>query len=567
MGKNSENSGKVSFLNSIKSKVMALVVVAMVIAVLVSLLIVVRGEKTLMQDEISAYMLYMAEAETTLLDKEAGDGELTTGQYDYNLSNVSVSGVEGSYAYVVSPDGIMKYHPTAEKIGQPVENSVVAGLVERIQNMEIPDPDCVTYEYKGSTKFASYDITRNKCILVISADYDKVMAPVNSARNKAIIITAILLIVCTAGAYIVALMIIKPIGKLTTVITKTADFDFRSAGTSALAKRKDEVGVMAKAVKGMRDNLREMVENINDASGKITSNVNDLRIVTNEVNNMCTDNSATTEELAAGMQETAAATESIYANIGFVQTGAKDITRLSENGDKLSDEVMERANSLRNKTIQATERTKDTYESVKTRSNQAIEGSKAVDKINELTEVIMAISSQTSLLALNASIEAARAGEAGRGFAVVATEIGSLAQQTSKAVADINGIVGEVNSAVANMTACLEETGDFLEKTVLTDYKEFADVSDRYNKDAQMFKESMNDVNASIGSLTDTIEKISDAVSGINSTVAESTVGVTDIASKTTDMVTNTSRSADLVDESLQCADLLKNIVDQFTMD
>lgn len=564
MGK--ENS-RVTFLNTIKAKVMALVVVAMVISVLVSLLIVVRGEKQLMQDEISAYMLYMAEAEVNKLDLATGNVEVTTGQYAYNLENVKVSGVEGSYAYVVSPDGIMKYHPTAEKIGQPVENEVVSGLVKRIQALEIPDPDCVTYEYKGSTKFASYAITNNKCILVISADYDKVMAPVNSARNKAILIAVILLVVCTAGAYVVSLMIVKPIEKLTEVITKTASFDFRSAGTSALAKRKDEVGVMAKAVSFMRDNLREMVENINDASGKINANVNELQEVTNEVNSMCTDNSATTQELAAGMQETAATTENIYANIGYMQAGAKDITRLSELGDQLSIEVMDRANALRDKTMQATRRTQETYESVKLRSDNAIEGSKAVNKINELTESIMAISSQTSLLALNASIEAARAGEAGRGFAVVATEIGSLAQQTSKAVADINNIVGEVNSAVANMTDCLQETGEFLEKTVLTDYQEFSDVSEQYNKDAQEFKNSMNDVNVSVLSLSESIEKISDAISGINSTVGESTVGVTDIASKTTDMVTSTSRSADLVDESLGCVDQLKVIVGQFTME
>ena len=562
----SKEKSKVSFLSSIKAKVMALVIVAMVISVLVSLLIVVKEEKTLMQDEISAYMLYMAQSEAEKLDLETGNVEVTTGQYAYSLADVNVSGVEGSYAYVVSPDGIMKYHPTAEKIGQPVENTVVSGLVTRIQNNEIPDPDCVTYEFKGSLKFASYALTHNKCILVISADYDKVMAPVNSARNKAIIIAAALLIACSACAYIVAQMIVNPISKLTGVITKTANFDFRSAGTSALAKRKDEVGVMAAAVSKMRDNLREMVENIEDASGKISINVNELQGVTNEVNSMCTDNSATTEELAAGMQETAATTESIYANIGYMQTGAKDITKLSENGDKLSDEVMERANSLRDKTMLATKKTQETYESVKVRSDNAIEGSKAVNKINELTEAIMAISSQTSLLALNASIEAARAGEAGRGFAVVATEIGSLAQQTSKAVADINGIVGEVNSAVANMTDCLRETGDFLESTVLNDYKEFADVSEQYNNDAQMFKESMNDVNVSIVNLTESIEKISDAISGINSTVGESTVGVTDIASKTTDMVTSTSRSADLVDESLGCVDQLKTIVDQFTM-
>ena len=557
---------KVSFLNSIQAKIIGLVVVGMVISVLVSMLIVIKNAKKVMQDQISAYMLYMAEREAKILDLETGGVATTTEQYKSYLSDVKVGGVDSSYIYVVSMDGIMKYHPTESKIGQPVENEVVKGLVARLQAGDVPEPDCVTYMFKGSKKFAGYALTYNRCFLIVTADYDDIMAPVNRARNLAIIISVALLVACSFAAYFVARMIVKPLMKLTGVIQQTADFDFRPTGTTELAKRKDEVGVMFKAASEMRGSLRQMIGDIESASERITDNVNELQNVTNEVNSMCTDNSATTEELAAGMQETAATTESIYANIGYMQTGAKDITALSENGDKLSGEIMERAESMRAKTSEATRRTRETFDSVKARSDRAIEDSKAVSKINELTEAIMAISSQTSLLALNASIEAARAGEAGRGFAVVATEIGSLAQQTSKAVTDINEIVGEVNSAVTNMAGCLEETGDFLEETVLTDYQEFSEVSEQYSQDAQTFKQSMNDVHVSIVNLSESIEKISDAISGINSTVGESTVGVTDIAGKTTDMVTSTSRSADLVDESLACVDQLKAVVDKFTM-
>ena len=189
-----------------------------------------------------------------------------------------------------------------------------------------------------------------------------------------------------------------------------------------------------------------------------------------------------------------------------------------------------------------------------------------MDRVNELTEEILSVSSQTNLLALNASIEAARAGEAGRGFAVVATEIGSLADQTSKAIADIGNIVKAVNEAVGNMTECLSETTGFLETTVLEDYKEFEQVGAQYQDDADVFKSNMNQVKDSMLQLSDLIESIAQALSGINDTVGEAAVGVSDIASKTSGMVEKTGATHDMVSECYSCADELREIVGKFVL-
>ena len=242
------------------------------------------------------------------------------------------------------------------------------------------------------------------------------------------------------------------------------------------------------------------------------------------------------------------------------------IRKLADEGTKLSDEVVQRANELAATTEKASKKTMEIYETVKVKSEDAISASHAVNKINELADAIMAISSQTGLLALNASIEAARAGEAGRGFAVVATEIGNLATQTSEAVKNIGSIVEEVNSAVVQMSECLTQTTSFLETNVLSDYQEFGKVSVQYRDDASTFGDSMSNIKSSVESLTEDISKIVGAIGGIDSTVTETSHGVINIAEKTSEMASETSDSVDKVNECKEAVSNLNEIINRFSL-
>ena len=556
---------KVSFIHSISAKIMLLTVLAVVMSVLIVAFRAEAGTKKVVGDVSADYILSMAEMGVEIVNKLPQEAD--AGAYENALADISMEGIDSSYAYLVDTDGTMLYHPTAEKIGQPVENAVVLGVVAELAKGQVPVNETVTYDFKGVTKYAAYAITANRQIVVVTSDEDEIMEPLNQIISKIMLLSLGILVAAIVLAYVVSQFICRPIQQITTIIGDTAQLDFRSNPNGAkLRSRRDETGEMANAVHVMRRNLRSMIGDIDTASNQITQNVDGLQEITTTVDHMCSDNSATSQQLAAGMEETAATTVTINENIEVIKNGADDINSMATEGARTSEEIMMRANDLRTKTVEASAKTMTMYNNVKTKAQEAIEGSKAVDKINELTGTIMEISSQTGLLALNASIEAARAGEAGRGFAVVATEIGSLADQTSKAIKDIGTIVDAVNAAVSNMAECLEETTGFLENTVLTEYKEFEQVSEQYQEDADTFKISMNDVSDAMAGLANSIDAIAQALSGINSTVGESSIGVSDIAEKTSDMVEKTGTTHDMVEECYTYVEKLREIVSQFVL-
>lgn len=214
----------------------------------------------------------------------------------------------------------------------------------------------------------------------------------------------------------------------------------------------------------------------------------------------------------------------------------------------------------------SSDKTNAMYGVMKEKTDTAIEKSKAVKRIDELTNDIKSISSQTNLLALNASIEAARAGAAGKGFAVVATEIGALAAQTLQTVDTISVIVNEVNEAVSNMTECMTAMMDFLENTVLSDYEMFRDSGVQYRSDADSYSLVMGQIKGAIEELDTYISTIMKAVDDINETVSQSSEGINVIAEKSTETVDTTLEGYERLRESRESIKALTAIVEQFKL-
>lgn len=464
------------------------------------------------------------------------------------------------YAYLLNAEGKILSHKDYET-GTSLEEALPEDY-KIISNKE--NEGKVVVSGDNSIVFKTLN---NGMKLVVSVPEKELMDSTNSLTIQIVKIAVLALILSIIFAFFVSAAISKPIKKLTKVIQSTADLDFATQIDSAqLTKYKDETGEMAQAIIRMRNHLEEMVRNIDNSCGELNADISYLQNTSEDVVAIAESNSDYTRKLSAGMEASGMAVQRVQNNLEVINDDAHSIEQLSKAGRQLSAEIMKRAATLRDSTDTASDKTREMYHNVKQEAEAALIKSKAVEQINALTNAIDDISSQTSLLALNASIEAARAGEAGKGFAVVATEISNLAQQTSDTVSNINKIVNEVNDAVADMAKCLDSSIEFMGANVLEDYEEFGKVSEQYQKDATIVEDSMLNVNEAIVNLSENITEIKHSVEGISTAIGEAGTSIDEIAGSTTDMTNKTSQNMDAVDSSMENIKMLNQIVEQFKL-
>lgn len=485
-----------------------------------------------------------------------------------SINNVDVLNTESGYAYMVDEAGNMIYHPTASKIGIPVENSIIKEVVKRIQNGEKLDKEVVTYDYNNAIKYAGYKIIpQNNWVFVITADQNEVLKPINDMTLESLkssIFIAFLLVII---GYLFSLTLTRPINSITKVVKRTASLDLTADKSyHKYMKKSDEIGQMSNAIHEMRKTIRQMINNIDEASKNISDNALSLNKIANDVNESTNDNSATAQQLSAGMEQTAAATEQINDEVTNIQDGTKEISDKTSVGNNLSSELTQRAVKLKKDTLISSDASKKIYEVVKNNTEEAIEQSKEVENIGILAKSIMEIADETSLLSLNASIEAAKAGEMGKGFAVVASEIRKLADESTQIVNNITDVVQKVVNAVENITENSKQTLEFLDKKVLKDYDNFVKISTQYSDDAILLNETMDTIYESTNKLEENIQVISDSIAMVNATITEAAIGSSDVAEKNTKIVSATSQVYNMAQQSLKYSEILNDIVNKFKL-
>lgn len=325
-----------------------------------------------------------------------------------------------------------------------------------------------------------------------------------------------------------------PIQIITEYLKKVAEADFSVPIPEKLLKREDELGVLAKSVSDMRESVRFIINHVINESSNVKKNVQSLEEFSYRLNKEIFDVSAVTEEVSTGMEETAASTEEINASSLDIKSGIHAIAEKAQQGYHSAKEISVRADELKNNAITSRKITMEVYDETNKNLKIAIEKSKAVEQINNLSKAILSITAQTNLLSLNAAIEAAKAGEAGKGFAVVAAEIRKLADESKNSANEIQNIAKTVISSVGNLKTSSEKILEFIDHQVIKDYDSIVETGEQYNRDAELITGIVMEFSETSENLLKSIEIMTEVISEVTTATNEGAEGISNIAGSTT---------------------------------
>ncbi len=362
--------------------------------------------------------------------------------------------------------------------------------------------------------------------------------------------------------------VIRPIKKTTKSLDQiVADIQDGHGDLTARidVRSRDELGRLAKGINVFLETLQNIMSQIVTNADHLGSVVSTVSGSVNTASGNASDISSLLEELSATMQEISSTTTNINDEVADVGTQVSSIAQETVTMNSYSKEMEARAKELELAAQRNKESTSEIIGNIITALKAAIEESKSVSKVNDLTDEILNVSSQTNLLALNASIEAARAGEAGKGFAVVADEIRTLADSTRTTAGNIQ----EINLLVVRAVDALVENShaivNYVNETILPDYEKFVETGKQYRDDASHVNNTMDVFEDRTNQLMQIMQEISEAMSGIAKAIEESALGVTNATENTSTLVSNIEIVNQEMGTNQQISLKLKQEADRFT--
>ena len=509
------------------AKIIVMVILAVIVSNVICMVFILESSKKQITDSTKHTMVDVINTTSKIVENEISNADtedLDYDEYAKSLSDVKLEGMDSSYVYVVKNDGTMLYHPTKEKVGQPVENAVIKGVVQQLQDGEKPGTTVVEYDFNGTTKYSAYTILNNENILVLTADESEALAGITTVTGVAVGIIAIVVLIAIIISFIMGRRLMRPLVKVSTIIEDVANGNIE-ADFSVVKESNDEIGLIIEKMKELTQSLGSIVGKIRNSSDTMSSNSYELNDTSSQTLAANNEISKAVEDVAEGSTGMAASISKINENLLEMSNETKDINASVDEIKNQTTAVQDSSKIMNDKIKSMQDSSHKMDEGISAISKRIETVNTTVDKVSNIVSVIEEISSETNLLSLNASIEAARAGDAGKGFAVVAQEIRVLSDNTNTELENIKQII---SSLVEECRYCVQASGTIVEdnakqkeeiKAVLD---EFGSLDEQIQKTAEKADEIEELVTAMI-ELNDDITKSSNSLTDVSAANAAAT--------------------------------------------
>lgn len=509
------------------AKIIVMVILAVIVSNVICMVFILESSKKQITDSTKHTMVDVINTTSKIVENEISNADtedLDYDEYAKSLSDVKLEGMDSSYVYVVKNDGTMLYHPTKEKVGQPVENAIIKGVVQQLQDGKKPGTTVVEYDFNGTTKYSAYTILNNENILVLTADESEALAGITTVTGVAVGIIAIVVLIAIIISFIMGRRLMRPLVKVSTIIEDVANGNIE-ADFSVVKESNDEIGLIIEKMKELTQSLGSIVGKIRTSSDTMSSNSYELNDTSSQTLAANNEISKAVEDVAEGSTGMAASISKINENLLEMSNETKDINASVDEIKNQTTAVQDSSKIMNDKIKSMQDSSHKMDEGISAISKRIETVNTTVDKVSNIVSVIEEISSETNLLSLNASIEAARAGDAGKGFAVVAQEIRVLSDNTNTELENIKQII---SSLVEECRYCVQASGTIVEdnakqkeeiKAVLD---EFGSLDEQIQKTAEKADEIEELVTAMI-ELNDDITKSSNSLTDVSAANAAAT--------------------------------------------
>ncbi|MDD5934567.1 MAG: methyl-accepting chemotaxis protein [Clostridiales bacterium] len=388
------------------------------------------------------------------------------------------------------------------------------------------------YDYRnaqGDRRLCVYKYLDNgQWYISIEGDYNEVYRGVSHFSNSFFAFTGIATLVILVLCWITITSVIRDVRRVTNGLSKLSNLEITATKNLVANEGNDEIGKLENATFRLHKTMSSLSDLLKTCSSDMEKNSVELGSNIRQLNDNATGNSATSEELFASIVTTTESISSVNESIANMTELTKQIEDMCDKGKKITDHMIVKTNNINTNIEQKITDGNTKMEETKKKINQAIGSLKAIERVSEMVETILEISSQTNLLSLNASIEAARAGEAGKGFAVVADEIKKLAEQTQKTVVSIQEIVEQSNESIEMTNQCFNDIVIYLTGVNET-FEGVGEQSATYTGDISEMESSMKEIYQEVNTLNASMNDIKQSMENMILATSNNEAGVKEI--------------------------------------